>query len=152
MTRIFDFDGPNMNKGFINLRAAEHPEEKRLHSIIEGMWERYEPYADPDFRDGFARDVDARFWEMYLGWTFLEAGHALLPTSERLRERGQPDLCVLTDSGRIWIEAIAPDEGNPGPDQVTRPRRRPLCGARAPGSATHDERILDEIQGHQKVS
>ncbi|TIN00628.1 MAG: hypothetical protein E5Y34_11935 [Mesorhizobium sp.] len=121
MTRIFDFDGPNMNKGFINLRAAEHPEEKRLHSIIEGMWERYEPYADPDFRDGFARDVDARFWEMYLGWTFLEAGHALLPTSERLREGGQPDLCVLTDSGRIWIEAIAPDEGNPGPDQVTRP-------------------------------
>ncbi|WP_193435237.1 hypothetical protein [Brucella pituitosa] len=121
MARIFDFDGPNLNKGFINLRAAEHPEEKRLHEIIEGMWERYEPYADADFRDGFARDVDARFWEMYLGWTFLEAGLALLPTSERLREGGQPDLCILTDNGRIWIEAIAPDEGDAGPDQVKRP-------------------------------
>ncbi|MGV2981967.1 hypothetical protein ACERNI_17500 [Camelimonas sp. ID_303_24] len=121
MNRIFDFDGPNLNKGFIHLRAAEHPEEKRLHGIIEGMWERYEPYADPDFRDGFARDVDGRFWEMYLGWTFLEAGHALLPASDRLREGGQPDLCILTDKGRIWIEAIAPDEGDAGPDRITRP-------------------------------
>lgn len=121
MARIFDFDGPNLNKGFINLRTAEHPEEKRLHAIIEGMWVRYEPYADPNFRDGFARDVDGRFWEMYLGWTFLEAGLTLLPASDRLREGGQPDLCILTDRGRIWIEAIAPDEGDAGPDQVTRP-------------------------------
>jgi len=121
VARIFDFDGPNLNKGFINLRAAEHPEEKRLHDIIEAMWGHYEPYADPEFRDGFARDVDARFWEMYLGWTFLGAGLALLPASDRLREGGQPDLCVLTDNGRVWIEAIAPDEGDAGPDQVTRP-------------------------------
>ncbi|EJN03518.1 hypothetical protein [Phyllobacterium sp. YR531] len=121
MTRIFDFDGPNLDRGFVNLRTADHPVERELHDLIERMWERYEPYADPDFRHGFARDVDGRFWEMYLGCTLLDAGRSLLPASERLREGGQPDLCVLTDEGRIWIEAIAPDEGDPGPDQVVRP-------------------------------
>lgn len=120
MARIFDFDGPNLDRGFANLRAPEHPVEHELHELIEPMWERYEPYADPDFRHGFARDVDGRFWEMYLGCALLDAGRNLLPVSERLREGGQPDLCVLTDDGRIWIEAIAPDDGA-GPDAVARP-------------------------------
>lgn len=121
MTRIFDFDGANLDQGFVNLRAADHPTERQLHDLIEQMWRRYEPYADPDFRDGFARDVDGRFWEMYLGCTLLEAGRALLPVAERLRDGGQPDLCVLTDEGRIWIEAITPEDGDPGPDQIVRP-------------------------------
>jgi len=46
------------------------------------MWATYEPYADPDFPQGFAHDVDGRFWEMYLGCTLLEAGRALLPVVE----------------------------------------------------------------------
>lgn len=32
-----------------------------------------------------------------------------------------PDLCVLEGDRRIWIEAITPDEGAPGPDQIVRP-------------------------------
>ncbi len=85
------------------------------------MWATYEPYADPDFPQGFARDVDGRFWEMYLGCTLLEAGRALLPVVERRRAGGQPDLCVVEEGRRIWIEAITPDEGGPGPDQIVRP-------------------------------
>jgi hypothetical protein len=85
------------------------------------MWSTYEPYADPDFRQGFARDVDGRFWEMYLGCTLLEAGRTLLPAAERQRDGGQPDLCVIEDGRRIWIEAITPDDGAPGPDQIVRP-------------------------------
>ena len=45
-------------------------------------------------RQGFARDVDGRFW-VYLGCTLLsKAGRTLLPVVERQREGGQPDLCV----------------------------------------------------------
>jgi hypothetical protein len=44
-----------------------------------------------------------------------------LPVVDRQRQGGQPDLCVLEDGRRIWIEAIAPDEGAPGPDQIVRP-------------------------------
>jgi len=36
------------------------------------------------------------------------------------RAGGQPDLCVIEGRRRIWIEAIAPDEGGSGPDRVQR--------------------------------
>lgn len=121
MSDLFDVDGANLDRGFENLKAAELQIEQQLHAMLQEMWERYEPYADPDFRQGFARDVDGRFWEMYLGCTLLEAGRTLLPVVERQREGGQPDLCVLQGGLRIWIEAITPDEGAPGPDQIVRP-------------------------------
>lgn len=121
MSDLFDVDGANLDRGFENLKAAEHPVEQQLRALMQEMWQRYEPYADPDFRHGFARDVDGRFWEMYLGCTLLDAGRTLLPVVERQREGGQPDLCVLEDGRRIWIEAITPDEGAPGPDQIVRP-------------------------------
>jgi hypothetical protein len=54
--------------------------------MLQEMWVRYEPYADPDFRQGFARDVDGRFWEMCLGCTLIDAGRTLLPVVERQRE------------------------------------------------------------------
>lgn len=117
---LFDVNGPNLDRGFENLKAAESPFEQQLHDQIKAMWATYEPYADPDFPQGFARDVDGRFWEMYLGCTLLEAGRTLLPVVDRQRQGGQPDLCVLEQGRRIWIEAIAPDEGAPGPDQIVR--------------------------------
>lgn len=121
MSRIFDIDGDNLDPGFVNIRARQYRAEQELHELIEAMWETYEPYADPDFRHGFARDLDGRFWEMYLGCTLLEAGRTLLPAVERLREGGKPDLCVAEDGRCTWIEAIAPDDGEPGPDQIVRP-------------------------------
>ena len=121
MSDLFDVDGDKLDSGFKNLKAAQFPIEQQLRAMLQEMWERYEPYADPDFRPGFARDVDGRFWEMYLGCTLREDGRTLLPVAERLREGGQPDLCVLDDGRRIWIEATAPDEGAPGPDQIVCP-------------------------------
>lgn len=121
MSDLFDVSGINVDLGFENLKTAKLPIEQRLHATLQEMWARYEPYADPDFRQGFARDVDGRFWEMYLGCTLLEAGRTLLPVAERRREGGQPDLCVIEDGRRIWIEAIAPEEGALGPDQIVRP-------------------------------
>lgn len=121
MSDLFDVNGTNLDLGFENLKAAEFPIEQQLRVMLQEMWARYEPYADPDFRQGFARDVDGRFWEMYLGCTLLETGRTLLPVSNRQREGGQPDLCVLEGDRRIWIEAITPDEGAPGPDQIVRP-------------------------------
>lgn len=121
MSDLFDVSGANLDRGFENLKVAESMFEQQMRATLQEMWTLYEPYADPDFRHGFARDVDGRFWEMYLGCTLLEAGRTLLPVVERHREGGQPDLCVLENGHRIWIEAVAPDEGAPGPDQIVRP-------------------------------
>lgn len=121
MSDLFDVNGNNLDLGFKNLKEAKFPIEQQLRAMLQEMWTRYEPYADLDFRQGFARDVDARFWEMYLGCTLLDAGRTLLPVTARQREGGQPDLCIVEDHHRIWIEAITPDEGAPGPDQIVRP-------------------------------
>lgn len=88
MTPIFDFDGPNLDQGFNNLRAGSPPEERRTRDFVETLWRSDEPYADPDFRAGFACDPDARFWEKHLGCSLFEAGEMLLPTSQRTRQVG----------------------------------------------------------------
>jgi len=121
MSDLFDVDGPNLDGAFENLKSAEFPVERQLREMLQEMWSRFEPYADSDFRCGFARDVDGHFWEMYLGCSLLEAGRTLLPAVERQRAGGKPDLCVLEDDRRIWIEAITPHEGAPGPDQIVWP-------------------------------
>jgi hypothetical protein len=102
MSNLFDVDGPRLDLGYQNLKAGRSE-------------------FDPHFRNGFAKDPHAHFWEMELGCTLLNAGRRLLPTIERQRNGGQPDLCVLEDNRRIWIEAIAPDVGQIGPDQLVQP-------------------------------
>ena len=100
---LFDVDGANLDRGFENLKVAEFPVEQKLRARLQEMWARYERYAEKDFRQGFARDVDGRFWEIYLGCTLLEAGRTLLPVVDPQRQGGQPDLCVVEDGCRIWI-------------------------------------------------
>jgi hypothetical protein len=122
MSSLFEIDGENLDVGYKNLCEGKFPAERAMCSALNGMWATYEPYADPDFREGFARDPDGRFWELYLGSSLLAAGKKLLPTTERLLRGGQPDICVVDGDQRIWIEAVAPDRGAAGPDQVRGPK------------------------------
>jgi hypothetical protein len=121
MTSLWDIEGDNLDGGYVNLREAQYAQEQEIRHALNAMWVVYEPYADPDFRQGFARDPDSRFWEMYLGYGLIEAGKTLLPAARRLREGGQPDICILDAGRRIWVEAIAPGPGDRGPDQVRGP-------------------------------
>ncbi len=52
---------------------------------------------------------------MYLGCALLDSQFPLVPRKER-PEAG-PDLCIRSEVRRIWIEAIAPQQGT-GPDRV----------------------------------
>ena len=104
----------HLDVGYINLRDGQSKIERQIVETLENMWTQYSDYADPDFRAGFARDPESRFWEMYLGCTLLESGKQLLRTEERQATGGNPDLCVLNNGRRIWIEAIAPGEGDEG--------------------------------------
>lgn len=121
MPGLWEVRGSNLNRGYANLQEARYPIEREMRENLDAMWAVYKPFADPDFVHGFARDPDAKFWEMQLGCWLLEAGKTLLPTAERKREGGQPDLCVINGERRIWIEAIAPASGQ-GPDGVYGPR------------------------------
>lgn len=110
-----------MDRGYLNIQAGAHAIERELRETLEKLWAVYEPFADPNFVGEFAREPDTRFWEMYVACQLLDAGKTLLPTVERSRQGGQPDVCILDGDRRIWIEAIAPDIGAAGPDQVRGP-------------------------------
>lgn len=114
---LFDVAGDNLDPGYMNLRAGEFEAERQIVAALEAMWLRFQPYADADYRAGFARDPDGRFWEMYLACALLDAGQHLLPRANFPQGGGCPDICVVEGERRVWIEAIAPDIGN-GEDQV----------------------------------
>jgi hypothetical protein len=118
MNSLFEIEGADLDLGYINIREGSFAAEREIREMLDAMWQTYEPYADPDFRPGFAHDPEGRFWEMYLGFALIRAGKSLLPRCDRQRPGGQPDICVLDGERRIWIEAIAPDRGDEGPDQV----------------------------------
>jgi hypothetical protein len=115
---LFDLDGTSLNQGYLNLRAAQHPNEQIIKDELEAMWVRFEPYAETNFAVEFAHDPDARFWEMYLGCILLDEGKTIERPAHRCIGQGNPDFCVIDGERRIWIEAIAPTRGTIGEDQV----------------------------------
>ncbi len=122
MIDLWGVEGDNVDIGYVNIREARARAEIEIRDAIDSMWAAYAPYADPDFKEAFARDPDARFWEMHLGCKLMASGKTLLAAEERKRDGGQPDICVLDEGRRIWIEAIAPEAGVCGQDQVRGPK------------------------------
>lgn len=51
--------------------TVAHPEEQDMRTQLDRLWEVYAAFADATFRQGFARDSHAHFWEMYLGCRLL---------------------------------------------------------------------------------
>ena len=122
MSDLWEVEGGNLDIGYVNIREASSRAEIHIREALDAMWATYAPYADPDFKEAFARDPAGRFWEMHLGCKLMAGGKTLLAAVERKREGGQPDICVLDEGCRIWIEAIAPEAGADGPDQVRGPK------------------------------
>lgn len=123
MSRLFEDDYPGADQGYVNLKSQEYEAEREMHGALQALWERYEPFAENDFRRQFAAEPQARFWEMFLACALLDAGHRLVPFGDR-RGGGQPDICIVEGDRRIWIEAIAPKPGN-GRDAIRLAQNRP---------------------------
>ena len=117
---LWTVDGDNLDVAYTNVRYGTTRIERRLREQLDAMWAVYAPYAESDFRDGFARDPDARFWEMYLGVQLLCEGRTLLTAAQRGVNGSMPDICVVERGRRIWIEAIVPERGE-GADAVPLP-------------------------------
>jgi hypothetical protein len=107
--------------GYMNLRAQKYEVEQAINAGLEALWATYEPYADTDFPTKFAQHPDEHFWEMYLTVSLLEAGKKVRSRAELTkaeRDTG-PDICVLEEGRKVWIECVAPGAGIEGhPDSV----------------------------------
>lgn len=108
----------NVSDAYRFMREKRNDVATDIRKKIEGLWPIYKPYADADFIPGFAQDVEARFWEMYLSCKLLRDGKKLLTRQEIGQEGGNPDICVLEGEQKIWIECIAPTVGKNDGDKV----------------------------------
>jgi len=118
---LFDCDNPDAHVGYRNLRAGEFPTEREIKAGLEALWSRYEPYADANFCQEFSLQPDTRFWEMYLTVRLVDAGRKVRTKAEvpRANRDVGPDICIQKGTRRIWIEAVAPDQGDQNnPDRV----------------------------------
>ena len=105
----------------IYIYLRDKPEHAQRRKFIESLWKRFHPYADSEFVNLIASDFQARFWEMYLACTLLDAGFSL-----HSRDAG-PDIRVNTKGAPIWVEAIAPTAGS-GPDAIPPQNFDNKCG------------------------
>lgn len=118
---LFDIEIKDATQGWRNVKAAESAPEAWMKAQLEKLWASHEPYADAAFRSEFARQPDTRFSEMYLTTHLLRLRRRLIPRNEMPRckngDKG-PDIGIRKSNRVIWIEAIAPAEGDEEVDQV----------------------------------
>ena len=99
MAPLFELAGPDLDPGYLNLRAAEYQAEQVIKAALEGMWVRFEPYADADFAMAFAHDPDARFWEMYLDAHCLTPARLFSCARIESKDREIPTYALLMATG-----------------------------------------------------
>lgn len=86
---------------------------------MERLWHIYRPFASPGFQRQILADNDKFYsltWELILGAKLLENGYHL----ERSINDARPDLCLVWEGKRVWIECCLPTGGDPSkPNSVT---------------------------------
>lgn len=83
----------------------DNPGKDAEKATLEKLWERYEPFADVNFKTAIASDFQSHFWEMYLAVTLLNMEFNLRRRCDTGNEG--PDISIQSGETNIWIEAIA---------------------------------------------
>lgn len=113
MAEIFGEEGEGLDVGYNNIKSAKHPVEANIKQFVEALWAKYEPYADSNFVQEFAKNPEPRYWEMYLACALMDMGYTIVS-----KDAG-PDIGIQLADKKVWIEAIAPTPGAASsPDRV----------------------------------
>ena len=105
MSALFDSSAIPSDKIYSQIRDLPPYELYRSH--VEEMWSQFEPYADRGFDKKIQLSFHQHYWEMYLGNALLQHGHKIAAS---LKNHG-PDLYLLENNQKIWVEAIAVNRG-----------------------------------------
>lgn len=113
----FWIGGNDCDPGYKNIRDLAEGPPVEIRKQLENYWDELQPYLDAELREEFAKQPDARFWEMYLSARVLRAGKHVVPRTNR--PRNGPDILIEDENGRIWIEAVCFGRGaTSNPDKV----------------------------------
>ncbi|MBL0320117.1 MAG: hypothetical protein IPP74_12640 [Alphaproteobacteria bacterium] len=103
--------------GYKNLRDGKSEISQKYRADLEQLWKTWDRYADTHFRSECQQSEEKfnqRFWEMYLGVKLLEQKKTI-----QSKDIG-PDICLIQNGKKIWIEAITPGAGQQGnPNSVS---------------------------------
>jgi len=110
---LFSQPSPAPDSVYEKLRIGTNPVVIEARKITDELWQSFRQYANVDFEAELRKDFHSRFWEMYLTCSLLENEFSIsCPKSG-------PDILIRDSIQRIWIEAIAPGQGDAGsPDRV----------------------------------
>ena len=107
--------GAAMDLDYRLLNLPFNDDSQKCHDFVESLWRDYSHLADKNFLSDARNHFHQRFWEMYLSVTFLRRGYEVIKTPDE-----SPDVCILLDGRKVWIEAVAPKPGT-GFDKVPLP-------------------------------
>ena len=108
MVSLFESNIKSGDPTYVKLRNRDQLAKQR--TLINELYHQFEPYADKNFSSHFPVKCLARFWEMFLGCSLINAGFGLVRRGAR--PGGGPDLCIRDGNSCIWIEAVVPSPGD----------------------------------------
>lgn len=110
----FFLPGEAADQVYILNRENKH--RGHIREALDRMWERCRHLVgDRNFQEQAKRDYGAATWHLLLLNCLLDQGHRVEPANG-----AGPDILVMLDGRRIWIEAIAVKPGT-GEDEVEQP-------------------------------
>ncbi|MDO8847713.1 MAG: hypothetical protein Q7W51_04930 [Coriobacteriia bacterium] len=107
MSGLFDETG-EPDSLYERIRTSDLTHIEALRERLEGMWSMFAPHADRHFLVEFRKEINARYWEMYLTCAFLEKGWEVASGDHG------PDILLLHEGQRVWIEAVEATQGADG--------------------------------------
>lgn len=104
---LFDISRNHLIELDIPLFPKQWVLDERDITFLNLMWKIYQPYADKHFRVEITHNFQERFWELYLGYTFLCLNYHLL---KKIKDEG-PDFIIDLGMYSVYIEATVPNIG-----------------------------------------
>jgi len=146
---LFDEQRDNSCRAYINLRNGADPRCEAGKRHCEDLWQTFAPFADEHFVAEFPVHLHERWFEMYLTVALLRAGFNV-----ECPKPG-PDIMLIIDGRRVWIEATCATGGMEGlPDTVPEPPRPEPGKGAAPYWVPRDQitlRIRNSLHTKQDV-
>jgi hypothetical protein len=123
----------NACTAYRNIWSGSRGPEKNTRELFYELWKKFYKYSDPHFITEFQKDLDARFWEMYLT-VLINEKYEVFSASQG------PDVEIkVGGKTKAWVEAVIATKGNPSlPDSVPDMQ----CGAGVSQQTPEDKIIL----------
>jgi len=94
--------------------------DKKYINAVNDLWSKFSSYASPSFQREILTNNDkyhSLLWEMILTCKFLQHGYKV----EKSTDDDRPDIGLIIDDKKVWIECCLPTRGQKGSSDYVEP-------------------------------